>query len=95
MNIRPLHDRLVVQRIAEKTESAGGIIIPDAVAERPNRAKVIAVGKGKALDDGFYRAMSVEVGDTVLFESHAGSELIVDGAEYLVLREDDVMGLVD
>jgi chaperonin GroES len=95
MKIRPLHDRLVVKRVEEERKSAGGIVIPDTAAEKPIRGKVLAVGKGKSLENGDLRALDVKVGDQVLFGKYSGTEVKVDGEELLVLREDDVMGVLE
>ncbi|HKJ05499.1 MAG TPA: co-chaperone GroES [Geopsychrobacteraceae bacterium] len=95
MKIRPLQDRLIVERVEEETTTAGGIIIPDTVSkEKPQEGKVIAVGKGKTTEDGKVIPMDVKVGDLVLFGKYAGSEIKVDGNEYLIMREDDILGVV-
>jgi len=93
MKIRPLHDRLVVKRLDEERKSPGGIVIPDTAAEKPIRGKVIAVGKGKLLENGDVRPVDLKVGDQVLFGKYSGTEIKVDGEELLVMREDDVMGV--
>ena len=93
MKIRPLHDRVVVKRLDEERKSAGGIVIPDTAAEKPIRGKVIAVGKGKLLENGDVRPVDLKVGDQVLFGKYSGTEIKVDGEELLVMREDDVMGV--
>jgi chaperonin GroES len=95
MNIRPLHDRIIVERLEEETITAGGLIIPDSAKEKPQQGKVVAVGKGKKADDGKIIAMDVKVGDRVLFGKYAGTEVKVDGKEYLMMREDDIMGVVE
>ena len=95
MNIRPLHDRLVVKRWEEEKTSPGGIVIPDTAAEKPVKGEVVAVGSGKVLDNGQLRALGVKAGDKVLFGKYAGTEVKVDGTEYLVLREDDVMAVLE
>ncbi len=95
MKIRPLHDRLVVKRVEETRTSPGGIVIPDTAAEKPIRGKVIAVGQGKILENGERRALDVKAGDEVLFGKYSGSEVKVDGEEYLVLREEDVLGVFE
>ncbi|MCH9698715.1 MAG: co-chaperone GroES [Gammaproteobacteria bacterium] len=95
MNIRPLHDRLVVERMEEEELSPGGIVIPDAAKEKPSQGKVIAVGNGKTLDNGQKQAMDVKVGDTIMFGKYAGNEVKFDGKEYIVMREDDVMAVVE
>jgi chaperonin GroES len=93
MNLRPLHDRVIVKRLEEEKKSAGGIIIPDNASEKPSRGKVIAVGAGKKGDDGKLIAMDVKKGDTVLFGKYSGSEVKVDGDDLLVMREDDIMAV--
>lgn len=95
MNIRPLHDRVLVKRLEQETKSAGGIVIPDSAAEKPVRGEIIAVGNGKVLDDGKVRALDVKKGDTVLFGKYSGTEVKVDGQEYLVMREDDLMAVLE
>jgi chaperonin GroES len=95
MKIRPLHDRIVVKRLDEERKSPGGIVIPDTAAEKPIRGKVIAVGKGKLLDNGEVRPVDLKVGDQVLFGKYTGTEIKVDGDELLVMREDDVMGVFE
>jgi chaperonin GroES len=95
MNIRPLRDRIIVERVEEETTTAGGIIIPDTVSkEKPQEGKVIAVGKGKRTEEGKTIPMDVKEGDLVLFGKYAGSEIKVDGKEYLIMREDDILGVV-
>lgn len=95
MNVRPLHDRILVQRLEDKEEkSGGGIIIPDTAKEKPQRGKVTAVGNGKILDDGTRVALEVKKGDQVLFGKYAGTEVKIEGNEYLILREDDVLAVV-
>ncbi len=95
MKIRPLHDRVIVQRLEEETTSPGGIVIPDSAAEKPIEGKVIAVGNGKILDNGEVRALEVKKGDKVLFGKYGGTEVKIDGDDYLVLREDDIMGIIE
>jgi len=95
MNIRPLHDRIIVERIEEETKTAGGIIIPDSAKEKPQEGKVIAVGKGKMTEDGKVLALDVKVGDKVLFGKYAGTEIKIAGKEFLMMREDDVLGVVE
>jgi chaperonin GroES len=95
MNIRPLHDRVVVKRVEEDKTSAGGIVIPDSATEKPIEGKVIAVGNGKILDSGEVRALDVKKGDKILFGKYSGTEVKVDGEEYLVMREDDIMGIIE
>lgn len=95
MNIRPLQDRIIVERIEEETTTAGGIIIPDTVSkEKPQEGKVIAAGKGKVTPEGKVLPLDVKEGDRVLFGKYAGSEIKVDGVEYLIMREDDILGVV-
>jgi len=94
MKIRPLHDRVVVERIEEERTTAGGIVIPDNVAEKPDQGKVIAVGNGKILEDGKLRPLDVKVGDRILFGKYSGSTIKIEGTEYLVMREEDIMGIV-
>ncbi|MFO1351525.1 MAG: co-chaperone GroES [Gammaproteobacteria bacterium] len=95
MKIRPLHDRVIVQRLEEEKKSPGGIVIPDTAAEKPIQGKVLAVGKGKLLDNGQRLTPAVKEGDKVLFGKYSGTEVKIDGAEYLVMREDDIMGVLD
>ncbi|MGI9211853.1 MAG: co-chaperone GroES [Methylococcaceae bacterium] len=93
MNIRPLNDRVVVQRQEEEKTSVGGIILPDSAKEKPARGTVLATGSGKTLNDGKHRVLDVHAGDTVLFGQYAGTEIKIDGTDYLILREDDIMGV--
>ncbi len=96
MNIRPLQDRIIVECVEEETTTAGGIIIPDTASkEKPQEGKVIAVGKGKKDNDGKIIAMDVKVGDKVLFGKYAGTEIKVDGKSYLMMREDDILGVIE
>ncbi len=95
MNIRPLHDRVVVKREAEERKSPGGIVIPDTASEKPTFGRVIAVGQGKLLENGQIRAPDVKVGDRVLFGKYSGTEVKVDNQELVVMREEDVMAVVD
>ena len=95
MKIRPLHDRVIVKRLEEERMSAGGIVIPDSAAEKPVQGKVIAVGKGKILEDGSVRALDVKVGDKILFGKYSGSEVKVDGEELLVMREEDLLAVIE
>ncbi|MCK4507913.1 MAG: co-chaperone GroES [Desulfuromonadales bacterium] len=95
MNIRPLHDRIIVERIEEETMTASGIIIPDSAKEKPQEGSVIAVGKGKVTEDGKILALDVKVGDKVLFGKYSGTEIKIEGKEYLMMREDDVLGVVE
>ncbi len=95
MNIRPLHDRVIVRRKEEERTTAGGIILPDAATEKPVLGEVIAAGKGKILENGEVRPLDVQVGDTVLFGKYSGNEVKVDGEDLLVMREEDIMGVVE
>ena len=95
MKIRPLQDRIIVKRIEEEEVSSGGIIIPDSAKEKPQEGKVIAVGKGKIADDGKLQPLDVKKGDKVLFSKYAGSEVNIDGDEHLIIREDDVLGVLE
>ena len=95
MKIRPLHDRILVQRIDEETKTKGGIIIPDTAKEKPTEGKVLAVGNGKILEDGTTRPLEVKPGDRILFSKYAGTEVKVDGEDLLVMREDDVMAVIE
>ena len=95
MNIRPLHDRIVVKRLEDPAEQVqNGIIIPDSAKEKPQEAEVVAVGKGKRSDDGKLIALDVEVGDKILFGKYSGSDIKVDGQEYLIMREDEVLAVI-
>ena len=95
MNIRPLHDRIVVRRVEEERTTASGIVIPDSATEKPMQGEVLAVGNGKMLDSGEQRALDVKVGDKVLFGKYSGTEVKVEGEEVLMMREDDVMGIIE
>ena len=95
MNIRPLHDRVVIRRTEEERTSPGGIVIPDTAAEKPIRGEVVAVGNGKILDSGEVRALDLKVGDQVLFGKYSGTEVKVEGEELVVMREDDVMAVIE
>ncbi len=95
MNIRPLHDRVVVKRMEEERTSAGGIVIPDSATEKPIKGEVLAVGNGKILDSGDQRGLDVKVGDKVLFGKYSGTEVKVEGEELLVMREDDIMAVIE
>jgi len=92
--VRPLHDRVIVRRLGEEEKSKGGIIIPDSAKEKPLQGEVIAVGKGKILDNGDLRALDVKVGETVLFSTYAGTEIKLDGDTFLMMREDDILGVI-
>ena len=95
MNIRPLYDRILVKRIEEEETTRNGIIIPDSAKEKPPQGEVIAIGQGKRLEDGTLAALDVKVGDRILFAKYSGSDTKLDGSEYLVMREDDVLGVLD
>lgn len=95
MKIRPLHDRVVVKRTEEDTTSAGGIVIPDSASEKPSKGEVVAVGNGKVLDTGDVRALDLKVGDKVLFGKYSGTEIKVEDDDLLVMREDDIMAIID
>ncbi len=95
MKIRPLHDRVIVKRLEEDRTSPGGILIPDTAAEKPVQGKIVAVGKGKILDDGQVRALDVKVGDKILFGKYSGTEVKVDGEDLVVMREEDVMAVIE
>lgn len=95
MNIRPLHDRVVVRRVEEERRSAGGIVIPDTATEKPIRGEVLAVGHGKILENGTVRPMDVKVGDRVLFGKYSGTEIKIDGQELVVMREEDIMAILE
>jgi chaperonin GroES len=95
MKVRPLHDRVIVKRLEEERTSPGGIVIPDTAAEKPVQGKIIAVGKGKILEDGNVRPLDVQVGDKILFGKYSGTEVKVDGEDLLVMREEDVMAVIE
>lgn len=95
MKIRPLHDRVIVRRMAEERKTAGGIVIPDTATEKPIRGEIIAVGNGKLMDNGEVRPLDVKVGDQVLFGKYSGTEVKVEGEELLVMREEDIMGVIE
>jgi len=95
MNIRPLHDRVVVRRMEEERTTAGGIVIPDSATEKPLRGEIISVGAGKVLDNGDVRSLAVKVGEIVLFGKYSGTEVKIDGEELVVMREDDIMGVIE
>ncbi|MBI3694145.1 MAG: co-chaperone GroES [Acidobacteria bacterium] len=95
MKIRPLYDRIVVQRIEEKEAVRGGIIIPDSAKEKPQEGKVLAVGKGKLLEDGKVMPLDVQVGQRILFGKYSGNDIKLDGEEYLLMREDEVLGILE
>jgi len=93
--VRPLHDRVIVRRLDEEEKSAGGIIIPDSAKEKPIQGMVIAAGKGKSLENGEVRPLDVKEGDTVIFSTYAGTEIKLDGDTFLMMREDDILGVVE
>ena len=95
MKLRPLQDRILVQRVEEETKTAGGIIIPDTAKEKPAEGKIVAVGNGKVGDDGKRVALEVKKGDRILFGKYAGTEVKIEGQEYLIMREDDVLGVIE
>jgi chaperonin GroES len=95
MNVRPLRDRILVERIEEQEQIRGGIIIPDTAKEKPQQGRVVAVGKGRVNDEGKTFALDVKTGDTVLFGKYAGTEIKLDGKEYLIVKEDEVLGIVE
>jgi chaperonin GroES len=95
MEIRPLHDRIIVERLEEETKTAGGIIIPDTAKEKPQQGKVIAIGKGKRTEDGKLLPLDVKVGDKILFGKYSGTEIKIEGKEFLMMREDDVLGVIE
>ncbi|MGD8253101.1 MAG: co-chaperone GroES [Syntrophobacterales bacterium] len=94
MKFRPLHDRVIVKRVEEKEKTAGGIIIPDAAKEKPQQGKVIAVGKGKILENGKVSPLDVKKGDRILFGKYSGQEIKIDGEEHLIMREDDILAII-
>jgi len=94
MNIRPLYDRIVVKRIEELESTRNGIVIPDSAKEKPQEGEVMAIGRGKRLDDGEIVALDVKAGDRILFGKYSGNEIKLDGAEYIIMREDDVLGVL-
>jgi chaperonin GroES len=95
MKFRPLQDRLLVKRVEEENKTKGGIIIPDSAKEKPLEGKVIAVGNGKILEDGKVRPLDIKAGDTILFSKYAGTEIKLDGDDHLILREEDILGVLD
>ncbi|MDT8405622.1 MAG: co-chaperone GroES [Methylococcales bacterium] len=94
MKIRPLHDRVIIKRVEEETTTPGGIVLPGSAAEKPSQGEVLAIGNGKLLDNGDVRALDVKVGDKVLFGKYSGTEVKVDGEELIVMREEDIMGVL-
>jgi chaperonin GroES len=95
MNIRPLHDRVIVRRMEEERTSPGGIVIPDSATEKPIQGEVVAVGNGKILENGEVRPLEVKVGDRVLFSKYGGTEVKIEGEEFLVMREEDITGVIE
>ena len=95
MKVRPLHDRIIVQRLEEGEQKVGGIIIPDTAKEKPQQGKVVAVGKGKVEKDGKVTPLDVKAGDTILFGKYAGQEIKLDGEKYLIMREEEVLGVLE
>jgi chaperonin GroES len=95
VKIRPLHDRVLVRRAEEETKTAGGILIPDNAAEKPQRGEIIAAGQGKILENGSVRPLAVKVGDKIYFGKYSGTELKVDGVDYLIMREEDIIGVIE
>ena len=95
MKIRPLHDRVIVKRLDEEKKTAGGIVIPDTAAEKPSMGEVVAVGPGKTDDNGKLIPMGVKIGDKILFGKYSGQEIKLDGEEYLIMREDEVLGVIE
>ena len=95
MKVRPLHDRIIVQRLEEGEQRVGGIIIPDTAKEKPQQGKVVAAGKGKAKDDGKVLPLDVQAGDTILFGKYSGQDIKIDGEEYLIMREDEVLAVLE
>ena len=95
MKIRPLSDKVLVQRLEAENKTTGGIVLPDTAKEKPKKGKVIAVGKGKILDDGKLKTMQVKKGDTVLFTSYSGTEIKIDGKEHLIMDESDIMAIIE
>ncbi len=94
LSLNPLYDRVVVKRVEEERTSKGGIVIPDSAAEKPSRGKIIAIGGGKLLDNGQVRPLAVKVGDHVLFGKYSGTEVKLEGEDYIIMREDDIMGVI-
>jgi chaperonin GroES len=95
MKIRPLQDRIIVKRVEEEEKTKGGIIIPDTAKEKPIEGKVIAAGNGKVLEDGKVRPLDVKAGDRILFSKYAGTEIKIEGVEHLIMREDDILGVIE
>jgi chaperonin GroES len=95
MNMRPLHDRVIIKRAEEETTSAGGIVLPGSAAEKPSRGHVISVGRGKLLENGEIRPLDVKAGDQVLFGKYSGNEVKIDGEDFIVMREDEIMAIIE
>ncbi len=95
MNLRPLQDRIIVKRVEEETKTAGGIFIPETAKEKPQKGEIVAVGNGKKTEDGKVIPLDVKVGEKVLFGKYAGTEIKIEGAEYLIMREDDILGVME
>ena len=95
MNLRPLQDRIIVKRVEEETKTAGGLFIPETAKEKPQRGEIVAAGNGKKTEDGKVLPLDVKIGDIVLFGKYAGTEIKIDGEEHLILREDDIMGIIE
>jgi len=95
MNVRPLHDRIIIQRLEEGEQKVGGIIIPDSAKEKPQQGKVIAAGTGKVKDDGTRQAPDVKAGDLILFGKYSGQEIKLDGEDYLIMKEDEILGVIE
>jgi chaperonin GroES len=95
IGVRPLHDRILVKRVAEEEKTAGGLFIPDTAKEKPQRGQIVATGKGRVTEDGKVLPLEVKTGDKILFSKYAGTELKLDGAEYLMMREEDILGIIN
>jgi chaperonin GroES len=95
MKVRPLYDRILVKRVEEETKTAGGLFIPDTAKEKPQQGVIVAVGQGKLQDDGSLRKLEVKAGDKILFAKYSGSDIKMDGVEHLILREDDILGVIE
>ncbi len=95
MSLRPLHDRVIVRRMEEERTSAGGIVIPDSATEKPSKGEIVAIGKGKILENGEVRGLDVKIGDQVLFGKYSGTEIKVDAEEFLVMKEEDIMAIIE
>jgi chaperonin GroES len=95
MKVRPLYDRILVKRVEEETKTAGGLFIPDTAKEKPQQGVIVAVGHGKLLDDGSLRKLEVKAGDKILFAKYSGSDIKMDGVEHMILREDDILGVIE